>query len=477
MGEGANLGVTQDGRVEYALEGGPDGTGGAVNSDAVDNSAGVNSSDVEVNIKIALADAMRSGRLNRQDRNDLLVRMTEDVAELVLDNNEEQTLGISVERQLGTKGAPLQERLMQNLESRGLLDRDVENLPDRSTLEERVAGGEGLTRSEIGILVSYAKLTAFDTIVASDLPDDPALEADLFGYFPSLMSDDYKSEIERHRLRREIIATRLVNRVVNRGGPTIFAAMFDRTGSEASATARAFEVMHRAFGADDLFDAVTALNNQVNGRDQNRAYAQITESLRAATLWELRHGEGSDIAASVARLEPALEQIDAVVASLPSFMAEGLKARTDVHRDAGFGDTLSMRLAQVPLMPLALDVLLVAEGADVPFERASSAFFGLTEAFRIGRIEAAADALGVTDYYDGLALARARDAIARARIAMTVAALKREPDADAPVHAWLKEDASRIDRARAQIADMVEGGTLSVSRMTVAANLLGDLAG
>ena len=477
IGEGANLGVTQDGRVEYALEGGADGTGGALNSDAVDNSAGVNSSDVEVNIKIALANAMRSDRLSREDRNDLLVRMTDTVAELVLDNNEEQTLGISVEQTLGTKGAPLQERLMQSLEGRGLLDRDVENLPDRAALEERVASGRGLTRSEIGILVSYAKLTAFDTIVASGVPDDPALEADLFGYFPPLMRDDYAAEIERHRLRREIIATRLVNRVVNRGGPTIFAAMFDRTGAEASATAQAFDVMHRAFEANALFDAIAALNNEVNGRDQNRAYAQITDALRAGTLWQLRHGRGESIAASVERLEPVMSEIEAVVAQLPPFMAEALQARTDSYRDAKMGGELAARVARVPLLPLALDVLLVAEGADVTFERASSAFFGLTEAFRIGRIEAAADALGVTDYYDGLALARARDAIARARIAMTVAALEREPDADAPVHAWLKEDAPRIDRARAQIADMVEGGTLSVSRMTVAANLLGDLAG
>ena len=478
IGEGANLGATQDGRVEYALEGGPEGCGGAVNSDAVDNSAGVNSSDVEVNIKIALADAMRAGRLTRENRDALLVRMTDSVADLVLDNNVEQTLGISVEQRKGAEGAPLQERLMQSLERRGLLDRAVENLPDTATLDERLADGRPLTRSEIGTLVSYAKLTAFDEIVASDVPDDPALEADLTAYFPEAMRGDFADEIARHRLRREIIGTRLVNRVVNRGGPTIFVTIFDRTGAPVPLVASSFEAAHRAFEADELFAAIAALDTKVHGRDQNRAYAQLTDALRTATLWRVRNAAGEGIGPSVERMTPAVASTrGAVTANLPPFLSQQLDARRDAHAEAGFPGELADKLAHVPLLPLALDVLLVAEGAGVGIERAAAAFFDLTETFRIGRIETAADALQVTDYYDGLALARGRDAIAAARIAMATAALKAADDTERPVHAWLGRDSERIERARLQIADMVEGGPLSVSRLTVAANLLGDLAG
>ena len=475
IGEGANLGATQDGRVEYALAGGPARGGGAVNSDAVDNSAGVNSSDVEVNIKIALADAMRSGSLTREDRNDLLARMTDEVAELVLDNNYEQTLGISIEERRGAEGTALQRRLMQNLEGRGLLDRAVENLPDDAALDERLADGHALTRPEIGVLVSYAKLTAFDEVVASDVPADPALEAELVAYFPSPMRGDYAEEIARHRLRREIIATRLVNRAVNRGGPTLFASMFDRTGAAAPAVARAFAIAHEAFGASALFEAVHALDTKVHGDAQNAAYADLTDALNEGTLWALRYGADGAIGDQVSRLSAATARIEeAIVPRLPAFMADELAAREARHREAGIGGELAARLARVPLMPLSLGVLLVAEGADSDFEAAAEAFFRLTETFRIGRIEAAADALPVTDYYDGLALSRARDAIWRARVEMTVDALR--TGADEPVRAWVADDAERIDRARAQIIDMVEGGALTVSRMTVAASLLSDLA-
>ena len=346
MGEGANLGLTQDGRVEYALLGGPEGRGGAVNSDAIDNSAGVNSSDVEVNIKIALADAMRSNRLTREDRNELLVSMTDDVAALVLDNNYEQTLGISIEQRLAAGGMALQRRLMQSLEVRGLLDRAVENLPDDAALDERRASGGALTRPEIGILVSYAKLTAFDEMIASDLPDDPALADELTDYFPPAMRDEYSGEIARHRLRREIIATRLVNRAVNRAGPTLFVAMADRTGAAAPATLRAFEIAHVGLGMDGLFDALHALDTDVHGEAQNAAYAALTDALRASTLWALRHASGGPIDPQATRLADAMEAFGGVIAPhLPAFMADALAARAQAHREAGLPDALAVAVA------------------------------------------------------------------------------------------------------------------------------------
>ena len=201
IGEGANLGVTHPGRIEFNQ------LGGCCNSDAIDNSAGVNSSDVEVNIKIALADAMKSGRLTRPRRNKLLESMTEEVAELVLRNNYLQTLSISLSKRRGMEAFAHQHRLMQNLEERGLLDREVEDLPDDVILAERRAVGNSLTRAEIGVLLAYAKIVALDDLVASDVPDDPYLRSMLVDYFPTGMQKSYAKEIDNHRLRREIIGT------------------------------------------------------------------------------------------------------------------------------------------------------------------------------------------------------------------------------------------------------------------------------
>jgi glutamate dehydrogenase len=173
IGEGANLGVTQRARIEFGL------IGGACNSDAIDNSGGVNSSDVEVNIKIALAGAMRKGMLTRPSRNALLAEMTGEVAGLVLANNYQQTLAISLVAKRGLADLPHQARFISALEQRGLLDRAVEQLPSPAALAERDARGEPLTRAEIGVLLAYAKIVLFSDIVGSSLPDDPHFERDL----------------------------------------------------------------------------------------------------------------------------------------------------------------------------------------------------------------------------------------------------------------------------------------------------------
>ncbi|MEL6968379.1 MAG: NAD-glutamate dehydrogenase domain-containing protein, partial [Pseudomonadota bacterium] len=196
IGEGANLGLTHPARIEFAS------LGGACNSDAIDNSAGVNSSDVEVNIKIALSAAMKAGRLSREDRNTLLESMTADVSDLVLVNNYKQTLAISLAQKDGLVELPHQQRLMQSLEGRDRLARDVEHLPDDAQIAERMARGEPLTRPEIGVLLAYAKIVALDDLVASDVPDDPFLERDLFGYFPQAMGEAHGRDIKDHALRR-----------------------------------------------------------------------------------------------------------------------------------------------------------------------------------------------------------------------------------------------------------------------------------
>jgi glutamate dehydrogenase len=287
VGEGANLGLTQRARIEYGLN------GGRCNSDAIDNSAGVNSSDVEVNIKIALAAAMRKGSLTRPARDKLLAEMTEEVAGLVLANNYEQTLSISLTRRRGLADLAHQERFMQALEGRGQLDRVVEVLPSSAALAEREARGEPLTRAEIGVLLAYAKIVLFDDIVASKLPDDPHFHTDLMSYFPARMAKKYATEIEGHRLRREIVATVVGNDVINRGGPSFITRMQDLTGCAAAEAVAAFSVVRDGFELPALYSEIDALDNKVDGNLQLELYQSVGRLVHSATTWFLKHDDNA----------------------------------------------------------------------------------------------------------------------------------------------------------------------------------------
>ncbi|MDB5651822.1 MAG: NAD-glutamate dehydrogenase, partial [Hyphomicrobiales bacterium] len=242
IGEGANLGVTQRGRIAAGL------AGVRLNSDAIDNSAGVNTSDIEVNIKIALSAPIRDGRLDLEGRNALLASMTDDIAALVLRNNYRQPLSLSLSQRRGPEDVGFAIRLMQTLEKQGRLDRGVEFLPDDAALVARARSGIGLTRPELSVLLAYAKLATHDALLESDVPDDPFLSRELMLYFPRPMVERFPDAIQGHRLRREIVATALANALIDRGGPTIVSRLADETGAGAPIAARAFVILREAYG-------------------------------------------------------------------------------------------------------------------------------------------------------------------------------------------------------------------------------------
>ena len=339
VGEGANLGMTQRARIEFGLH------GGRCNSDAIDNSAGVNSSDVEVNIKIALKPAMDDGTLPRAKRNKLLAKMTDTVAELVLHNNYRQTLAISIAERRGVEILSLHERLMESLEERELLDREVEFLPDDDVLAERRKAGLGLTRAEIGVLLSYAKIVLFDDIVSSPLPDDPHLETDLLDYFPPRMVNDFSGQIQAHRLRREIIATELANQAINRGGVSLISRFEDATGMLPSGIVKAYAAVRDAFGFRAMYDAVDALDNKLPGARQLEIYEDIGESLRLAIGQFIKNGDGQlalgkaidNLNEAASALEPALLQI------MPAYLAGWVRERTEQFEEDGLPGPLPAR--------------------------------------------------------------------------------------------------------------------------------------
>ena len=396
IGEGANLGATQRARIEFGLN------GGACNSDAIDNSGGVNSSDVEVNIKIALAAAMRKGSLTRPARNKLLAEMTDEVGQLVLANNYQQTLALSLVRKRGLADLPYQARFMTALESRGLLDRAVETLPNALALAEREARGEPLTRAEIGVLLAYAKIVLLTDIVASSVPDERHFERDLIAYFPARMAKKYAAEIDGHRLRREIIARVVANDLVNRGGPAFVSRLQDLTGRTAADVVRAFTIARDGYGLPSLYAEIDALDTRVDGQKQLELYAAVGRLVDAGTVWFLKNADETPIGDRIAWLQEARRALEPKLASLlPDFMRGKLEERAHGFFKAGAPAGLADRLALLDMMELIPDIATVARQSKVDLIAAAKAFFAVTETFRISRIEEAVRSIAVTDYYDG----------------------------------------------------------------------------
>jgi glutamate dehydrogenase len=473
IGEGANLGVTQRARIEFGL------LGGACNSDAIDNSGGVNCSDVEVNIKIALASAMRRGKLTRPARDRLLADMTEEVAGLVLANNYQQTLALSVAQKTGMADFPHQVRFMAALESRGLLDRAVENLPSPAALAEREARGDPLTRAELGVLLAYGKIVLFSDMVASDVPDDPHFASDLSLYFPDRMEKKFAADIAAHRLRREIITRGVVNDLINRGGPSFVTRLQDATGRGAREVVRAFAVVRDGFGLPELYREIDALDNRIDGQVQLDLYAAVRRLVLAASAWDLKNGNGATaLGDQIGALRHARKALEPKLSSLyPDFTRERVAARRLALVEAGTPEKLAERLALLDVSVLIPDIVLVAGRAKSDLLATAKAFFVVTDAFRIGRIEDAAGAIAPSDYYEGMALSRALDMIGAARRGITVAALSSFGARNEPVAAWLEAGGEHVARTRERLQALTEGGEITVSRLSVAAGLMSDLTG
>ncbi|MDG4883314.1 NAD-glutamate dehydrogenase [Mesorhizobium sp. WSM4884] len=473
IGEGANLGVTQRARIEFGM------SGGRCNSDAIDNSGGVNCSDVEVNIKIALASAMRKGSLGRPARNKLLAEMTDEVGALVLSNNYQQTLALSLARKRGLADIAHQARFMTALEARGLLDRAVETLPSPAALAEREARGEPLTRAELGVLLAYAKIVLFSDIVASDVPDDPHFDRDLMGYFPERMAKKFAGEIRDHRLRREIIARVVANDLVNRGGPSFVNRLQEATGRTAAAVVRTFAVVRDGFSLPSLYKEIDGLDNQIDGQTQLDLYQSVSRLIFVTSGWYLKHDAGSaPLSQRIAELQEARKALEPkLVSLLPAFSRERIEERRHGLFKGGAPEKLAEKLALAEVGELIPDIALTARTGNADIVSAAKAFFAVSDAFRIPRVEEAARSIMPPDYYDQLALSRATDTIGMARRGIAVAALTSHGKAPDPVAAWLEAGGERVARIRERLQALTEGGDITVSRLSVASGLMSDLAG
>ena len=472
IGEGANLGVTQKGRIAFGLK------GGRCNSDAIDNSAGVNCSDVEVNIKIALASAMRSGRLSREDRDHLLAEMTEAVAEIVLENNYLQTLAISLSTREGLQSLLSLSRMMDVLEREGHLDRAVEMLPDEEALKTRRQADQAMTRAETGVLLSYGKIVLFDQILESDLPDDPYMEPMLYNYFPERMRKAFSDDIAGHRLRREIISTGLANDVINRGGPEFVINACDMTAATPAEVVKAGIIARDGFAMDEVWEAVHALDGTIDGDVQNAIYAQLRYLFRILTHLLLRNGLAeSDIAGSVEKLRNAFSLFEADIEGLlPEARAEWLADQEAGWLQAGVPEALSRRLAHHLAMMFVPEALQIASRSGQSLEKAAKAYFEVTRMFYVSPLLSAAARMSPTDFYDSLALARSMDQISASRRDLAANALIGHGGTAEPVEAWREAHAKRVLQVTDQLSRLAASGDPTIAKTTVAAGLLGDLA-
>lgn len=470
IGEGANLGVTQQGRIEFARR------GGRINTDFIDNSAGVNSSDLEVNIKIALGPAVASGRLDPEARRELLASMTEDVAAACLVNNYQQSLALSLAERNSERDISYLARLMRSLENRKMLDRKLESLPSRQEMAQRQATGTGMTRPELAVLLSLGKLALSGDLISTEIPDDPVCEPLLTNYFPELLRERFHEDIKVHRLRREIIVTGLTNAMLNRGGPTMAVRLADESGRGPGDVAAAFIAASAIFHLPDLWHAVDQLDGKMPGQSQLDLYARIQNFLLEQVSNLLRHGTGESLASTIATHRTGAEELTAVFADCLTPHQHGhLAATCEALEQSGATSEVAQRIARLDILSHSAAVTRLAHDTDRSIAEAARIAFATSDYLRIDELKALASDLQLRDYYDQLAVSGAIHMLEAARRALSSEILRTSPPGKSDFAAWERKIGQKLVRAKAALDEIVDTGDVTVSRLTVAAAQVREL--
>ena len=447
IGEGANLGITQAGRIQFALE------GGRINADFIDNSAGVDCSDNEVNIKIALAAAKRNGELTEQRRVNLLEKMTDEVAEIVLDDNRLQALALSIAERGGAQATGSYVRLVEALEDRGYLDRRTEGIADGASLVRRANDGQGLMRPELAVLLSSSKLVLQDAIEGSPLPEDPALERELFAAFPEPMRKKFKGEIEGHRLRRELIATKLSNLIINRMGVSHPFELVEEEGVTLAQVASAFVAADRLFDLPALFERIeeTPMDEQA----RLELFDRVAWAIRTHIADLLRSG-GGDCHPSelVKKLSPGITKLDKAKQRL---LAEEGKAYSNRIRtklsEAGAPSELVEEIAELFELDGAVGLVQLACDSDVQPVQLTKAFIQLGRELGLDWAQTTASQMNPSDPWERLLVAGLAQDFQHMRLAFLrrVGRGKLAKDPVKAVDNWSDKHAPAIAQFRAMV--------------------------
>ncbi|NQW10723.1 MAG: NAD-glutamate dehydrogenase [Alphaproteobacteria bacterium] len=401
VGEGANLGVTQRGRIEAALR------GVRLNTDAIDNSAGVDCSDHEVNIKILLGSIVQNGDMTLKQRDTLLEAMTDEVADLVLADNYDQTLALTIAAAQGVLLLDAQTRLMRELERSHIrLNRAIEYLPDDETLADRASSGTGLARPELAVLLAYVKMALYDELLESDLPDDPRLLDDLSLYFPERLRAKYTKPIANHRLRREIIATSVTNSMINRVGATFINSLRDQTGATAPDIARAYTIVRDVFGLRSLWEAIEALDNKAPAALQTAMLREVQQLVERETIWFLRNGrQPLDVASHVDEFAPGVAALkECLVDVLGEHDRKALAAQAKTFTDQGVPKDLAHQVAALDALASGCDVVRLAAASGGVVEPVARVYFGVGARFALDWLRDRAVALVAETHWQKMAV-------------------------------------------------------------------------
>jgi glutamate dehydrogenase len=465
IGEGGNLGCTQRGRVEYAL------AGGRINTDFIDNSAGVNTSDVEVNLKILTSAIEARGALRRADRDRLLARLTGDVAKLVLRNNYLQSQALSTLELQSAARLPELQSLIRHLERKGELDRQVENLPDDETLATRRKQGLGLTRPELAVVLAYSKISLYRQLIDTDLPDDSYFAQEVERYFPAAVTQRFNKDVRRHQLRREIVTTAVTNSLVNRMGPSFVMRACEETGASAADVARAYSVARELLQARDIWSDIEALDNRVATASQYAAYADTARTLRHATMWLLRRQSKLVVADAVSELGAPVRSFQQIVQrSLSGDLKREFASLEQRYVDAGLPATLANRLASGIARDAAFDVAELAKLQKRSVASVAADWFSIGEKLRL-------DWLG--SRIDHLVVEGPLQAIARSGLRESVRKLQRSLVTSIAQQDYARWSASRRDtlaRWERTLSDVSAGTASDFAALSVCVDSLRSLA-
>ncbi|CAG9235712.1 NAD-specific glutamate dehydrogenase [Paraburkholderia sabiae] len=470
IAEGGNLGFTQHGRIEFAQH------GGRMNTDAIDNSAGVDCSDHEVNIKILLGLVVADGEMTEKQRNALLAEMTEEVGLLVLQDNYYQTQALSIAGRYAAELFDAEMRMMRYLERAGRLNRVIEFLPSEDEINERLAAKQGLTSPERAVLLAYSKMWLYDALLESDVPEDALVAGMLTEYFPKPLRQRFSEPMHRHPLRREILATHLTNALVNRVGCAFVHRMMEETDAKPGDIVRACMIARDVFDLNDVWRNIDALDNRVADDVQARMFVEITKLLERAALWFLRHLQSGEVmnggvTALIARCRDAAQRLAPQLPMLlPAAELEALSERQRVLVDAGVDSELAVRVASGDIPAALLDIAEVSATTDRSLELVAGVYFALSTQLNYGWIGERAESLPTSTHWDVMARAAALAELARLKRVLATSALTEAPEAttaEGVVEAWRAKREDALARYAQLLTDLRAAGGASLSMLLV----------
>ena len=484
VGEGGNLGMTQAGRIEYAMHGAGRG-GGRINTDFIDNSAGVDTSDHEVNIKILLDRVVRDGDLTEKQRNSVLAEMTDEVAALVLRDNYEQNLALANAAAHAPSLLHVHEEWMRTLEAKGVLNRELESLPTSRQVRRRLERGEALTVPELCVLLSWTKIVLANELIESDLPDDPYLDVDLVAYFPQQIREGFSRQIREHPLRREIIVTQVVNDLVNGAGMTYWPRLAGETGASAAELTRANFVAREIFGSLPVRQEIRRYDNRLDAQVQTRMRIQMRTLVERASRWLVNNRRPP--LDSQGTVDHFSGPVQALMAELPSLISgselEAFTRRRDQLMDQEVPEELATRIATLDPAYALLGIVEVAlrssaGGDDLDPATVARVHFALGERLGLPTVVQRIFALPRDDRWQTMARAALRDDLyavhsqLTAQVLATTSALDSAP---ARIQAWEDGDEIAVSRGAKTLAEICADDSADLARLSVALRVVRGL--